>query len=183
MPYSLPLVYALSHQMNQKRYALSIILALCFLNLLAKENSKLFGGGGIGASFGSVTSVQVTPFIGYKVLPKTSVGVSGTYEFHKSNNFSTHIYGGSIFAEQYIGNSFFVRGEYELLSLESAYFDKLEKYPDQERFWHHGILAGAGYSTRVSEHSSFFILAMVNLNQTDNSPYSMPIIKIGFTIH
>lgn len=171
-----------------KKSAFYYILAFLFLSsftLSANSDSKIFGGGGIGLSFGTVTSVRVNPFVGYRFSPKTSAGIGAVYEYYgnKGLNISTSIYGGSIFGEQFINDNFFVHGEYELLSLETQVFDVLELYTGQTRFLHHGILVGGGYRQRLSDAGSFFVLALINLNQTANSPYGMPIIKIGFSFN
>jgi hypothetical protein len=163
-----------------------LILLVCFklisiLSLASFNRDKLFGGGSIGASFGTYTSVQVKPMAGYYLLPKTAAGISATYEYYKHNklDFATSIYGGSIFARQYLTASLFAQLEYELLSLQTEYFDNIGKYRGQYRFLHHGILAGGGYSSALGERGSFFILLMANINHSDNSPYPLPIIRIG----
>lgn len=160
-----------------------IILVFAPLAVAARDESKFFAGGGVGLSFGSVTSVRVNPFVGYRIFPKTSAGVGAVYEYYSYDATSTSIYGGSVFGEQYIGDQFFVHGEYELLSLETAAFDKLELHTGQDRFLHHGILVGGGYRQQLSDAGSLFILALFNLNQTANSPYAVPIIKVGFSFN
>lgn len=171
--------------MAQKHSFFKILVIVLFVPMAvsAKDDSRFFAGGGIGLSFGSVTSVRINPFVGYRILPKTSAGVGAVYEYYNYNAISTSIYGGSVFGEQYLGNNFFVHAEYELLSLETAYFDKLELHTGQERFLHHGILVGGGYRQQLSDAGSLFILALFNLNQTANSPYGMPIIKVGFSFN
>lgn len=169
--------------MKTAHYRIWIILFFAPLAAAAKDESRFFGGGGVGLSFGSVTSVRINPFVGYRILPKTSAGVGAVYEYYSNHTIATSIYGGSVFGEQYIGNQFFVHGEYELLSLETAFFDKLELHSGHNRFLHHGILVGGGYRQPLSDAGSLFILALVNLNQTANSPYAVPIIKIGFSFN
>ncbi len=162
---------------------LPLFLVLSTIGASANSDSKIFAGGGIGLTFGSVTAVRVNPFVGYRFLPKTSAGVGAVYEYFNEQAVTTSIYGGSIFGEQYIGNQFFLHAEYELLSLETAVFDRLELHSGQERFLHHGILVGGGYSQQLSDAGSLFILALFNLNQTANSPYALPIIKVGFSFN
>lgn len=168
------------------KHTLTLFLFLSVtITFSTASESKIFFGGGIGASFGSVTAVSVSPFIGYKLFEKTNIGTGIKYQYYKNELYdvSTSLYGGSVFVEQFLTNSIFLHGEYELLSLETKYFDELELYQDQERFLHHGILVGAGYRHQMSNAGYLFILGMVNLNQTANSPYSMPIIKIGFSFN
>lgn len=160
---------------------ISILLSLPLITYSAE--SKLYGGGGVGLTLGSTIAVRINPFVGYHILPKTSAGVGIVYEYNSYKSYATSIYGGSVFAEQYFTDNIFVHGEYELLSLETAMFDHLGLHSGQKRFLHHGILVGAGYRQQVSDNGSFFIMALVNLNQTDNSPYMMPIIKVGFSFN
>jgi len=41
-------------------------------------------------------------------------------------------------------------------------------------------MVGGGYRQRLGERSSVTITALWNLNQTANTPYSNPVIRLGF---
>ena len=44
--------------------------------------SHLFFGGGLGLQFGSMTLIEISPLVGYKITPKFSIGVSPTYKYY-----------------------------------------------------------------------------------------------------
>jgi hypothetical protein len=41
-------------------------------------------------------------------------------------------------------------------------------------------LIGAGYIQRFGDTGGLFLMALFNLNETTDSPYSNPIIRVGF---
>jgi hypothetical protein len=46
---------------------------------------RIYTGGNLTASFGSVTYIYIAPLIGYRITPKFSVGPSFTYIYFKDN--------------------------------------------------------------------------------------------------
>lgn len=174
-------------------YSLSILLFCQPLSAqnedanLHKENSfksHLFFGGGFGLQFGSVTLIELSPLVGYKVTPKLGIGVSPTYKYYSYNNsyysssrLENNIYGGSIFARYMIFENIFAHAEYESL----FYNIKVSGYPTDMRQYN-SLLVGGGYRQQISGNAAMNIMVLWNLNDTPDSPYTNPIIRIGFTI-
>ena len=73
----------------------------------------------------------------------------------------------------------FLHGEYEMLSLESQYFDLANPVPG-ERFYLHSIMVGGGVYMPMGSRSGFLLTVLWNLNESYNSIYGNPIIRIGF---
>jgi hypothetical protein len=73
----------------------------------------------------------------------------------------------------------FLQAEYELLSLEREYFDLTNPSADG-RFNLNSILVGGGIYQPIGRRSGFLITVLWNLNETYNSIYSNPVIRIGF---
>ena len=158
---------------------------------------RLFFGGNFGLSFGNTTSIIISPIAGYRVTPRLSTGVGLRYEYFKSNYpgyvpYDTHIFGGSLFSRFMIiknisetiglggiNSGIFIQGEYELLSLESQYFDLANPSPDS-RFYLHSILIGGGIYQPIGRRAGFLLTVLWNLNESYNSIYANPIIRIGF---
>src|SRR5690554_7446721 len=66
---------------------------------------RLFFGGDLGLSFGTVTYIRVAPIIGYNISPKFAVGGGPSYQYYKDNRYSgyeTSIYGGSVFGRYFV---------------------------------------------------------------------------------
>jgi hypothetical protein len=147
---------------------------------------RLVVGGNIGAQFGTVTMIDLSPTIGYKVTDRFLAGIGITYQYYRTRDpvynivFKTSIYGGNIFARYYVLDNLFAQAEYEALSLETRYFDF--GYPPvhkSARFWIGSPMAGLGYRQAIGGRSSFNIMILWNFNETNYTPYSNPIIRVG----
>jgi hypothetical protein len=156
---------------------------------------RIFFGGNFGLTFGNTTSVIVSPLAGYHITPRLSAGLGIRYEYFKSNYpgyvpYDTHIFGGSVFSRfmviQNMGEAIglggfnsgiFLQGEYEMLSLESEYFDQTKPSP---RFNLHSVLVGGGIYQPIGRRSGLLLTVLWNLNESYNSIYANPIIRIGF---
>jgi hypothetical protein len=158
---------------------------------------RIFFGGNFGLQFGTVTNIEISPLAGIYLTPRLAMGPGIRYEYYKSNYpgfvpYETHIYGGTVFARYMViknlseavglGLNFGIFGhaEYEILSLESRYFE-IGAPPDAEgRFNLHSVLLGGGIYQPIGRRAGFLIMILWNLNETASSPYSNPIFRIGF---
>ena len=146
--------------------------------------SRLFFGGGFGLQFGSVTLIELSPLVGYKVTPKFGIGLSPTYKYYHyndyygpSNDLSTNVYGGSIFARYSIFESVFAHVEYESL----FYNTSTPAYPTlREQF--NSFFVGGGYMQNFSMNSGMYLMVLWNLNDTPDSPYINPVFRVGFNV-
>ncbi|RLD61790.1 MAG: hypothetical protein DRJ01_07280 [Bacteroidetes bacterium] len=148
-------------------------------------SDKIFFGGNLGLQFGTITQVDVSPLVGYRITDDLSAGVGLSYQYYKDSrwdfvNMETNIFGCKIFGKYFIYEDLFLHVEDEALNIETKYFDVLNKYPNQDRFWLNCFMVGGGYRQRLGERSSVTITALWNLNQTANTPYSNPVIRLGF---
>jgi hypothetical protein len=151
---------------------------------------RLFFGGSFGLQLGSVTDIQVSPVIGIWVLPRIAIATGPTYRFYKDYFFRTNIYGGRAYTQLVviqdinsivpIGSSIgiFIHAENELLSLESESW-KNPPY-GSDRFYVNTLLAGAGISQPIGRRSSFNIMVLWALNDSQYGIYSNPEIRISF---
>lgn len=185
-----------------KVFVLTILLIVCTSAVYSQKKNeflnKAFFGGSVGLLFGTVTQVDISPFVGYHITDRLSAGIGGTYQYFKdtrpASNFETDIYGGRIFSSFVIvddvkkilpvnsnGTSLFLHGEVEILSLETRVFDYSHKYPNRSRFNISSYLIGAGLKQKVGERSSINLTVLWNLNELTYSPYSNPVIRVGFS--
>jgi hypothetical protein len=179
------------------------MLALSGIELMAQWEEKpplrdrIFFGGNFGLQFGTVTNIEVSPLAGIYLTPRLAVGPGIKYEYFKSNYpgfvpYETHIYGGTVFARYMVirdlseavglglNIGLFGHAEYEMLSLESRYF-QIGAPPDAEgRFYLHSILLGGGIYQPIGRRGGLLLMVLWNLNETASSPYSNPIFRIGF---
>lgn len=143
------------------------------------DPSKLIFGGSLGASFGNVTYIEISPRVGYMLKPSWLVGIAAKYSYYEEKtfygNYSTNMYGGGAYTQYYFLKYFVAHAEYELLNLEDF-------RPPFERVNIHSIFVGGGLSSRMGNNSFFNVLLLYNLNETYNSPYANPYLQIGFGV-
>ncbi len=188
-----------------ERLGILIVLLLVLSGSLLKAQweekpplrERIFFGGNFGLQFGTVTNIEISPLAGIYLTPRLAVGPGIRYEYFKSNYpgyvpYETHIYGGTVFARYMaikdlseaigLGLNFGLFGhtEYEILSLESKYFE-IGAPPDADgRFNLHSVLIGGGIFQPIGRRGGFLIMVLWNLNETASSPYSNPVFRIGF---
>lgn len=184
-----------------------VFLLVCLITLSSTVNNlnaqdeeelrtidRIFFGGNFGMQFGTITNIEVSPLVGYHITPRLSAGLGSRFEYFRDKGFiypyETTIYGGSVFSRfiviQNLGEGLnlglntgvFAQAEYEMLSLEREYFEP--PYNGTGRFLVHSVLVGGGIIQPVGRRSAILISVLYNLNESARSPYSNPIIRIGF---
>jgi hypothetical protein len=156
---------------------------------------RLFFGGNFGLMFGTVTNIEFSPLVGYYLTPRLAAGAGIRFEYFKDKGYyepyQTTIYGGDLFTRYTIirdlgeglniglNTGVFTQAEWEVLSLEKEYFEP--PYTENGRFTVHSILVGGGLIQPVGKRSAFMITVLYNLNETSRSPYSNPVVRVGFT--
>jgi len=133
---------------------------------------RLFFGGDLGLSFGTVTYIRIAPIIGYNINQKFAVGAGPSYQYYKDNRYvgvQSSIYGGSIFSRYFVLENIFLQSEFEVLNLEELYYDPADFTRNRVTIpiW----FVGAGFSQRTPNGSGFFIGIFYDLIQDINSPY------------
>lgn len=167
------------------KYSLFVIIALSVNSVFSqsKESNnpyanipikdRLFFGGDLGLSFGTVTYIRISPIIGLNVSPKFSVGAGPSYQYYKDNRYvglESSIYGGSVFGRYFVLENIFLQTEFEVLNLEELYYDPFsDSLPERVTIpvW----FVGAGLSQRTPNGSGFFIGVFYDLIGDINSPY------------
>lgn len=146
------------------------------------DPDNLVIGGNLGASFGNITFVEISPTIGYLFTDNFLAGLSSRYIYFEDKTlpqfvYKTNIYGGGVFAQYFFLENFIAHAEYELLNLEDNSF-----FGNGERINISSVFLGGGYRSDIGGSSYFSILLLYNLNETTQSPYTNPILRIGFGI-
>ncbi len=143
---------------------------------------RLYVGGNVGAGFGAITYINISPLVGCRITKELSFGLTGTYNYYSqtygNQRFVSTIYGGGGFGRYHFFENFFAQVGIERLSV----LDYRSIIPNS-RVWIDNILVGGGYRQQFTERGSFVAAIFYNLNQTPLSPYPNPIIQIGFNIN
>lgn len=141
--------------------------------------NRFYTGGNFGLSFGTVTAIDISPIIGYKITDKFSAGVGAIYMYYSDTRYkySTNVYGGRVFSRYLIIENLFAHLEYELINRDALDFNDRPIRVNVP-----GLLVGGGYTQRIAGNSYFNIMALWNLNENQYSLYPNPIIRMGFSV-
>jgi hypothetical protein len=155
----------------------------------AKE--RLFYGGSFGLMFGSITDIQVSPVVGFWLLPRIAIAAGPTYRFYKDQQDKTSIYGARGYMQFVViqdlrrlipgsgQTGLFFHVEDELLSLKANFW----KYPYNPpgRFFVNTVLAGGGISQQIGRRASLNFMVLWPLNDPMYNLYSKPEIRVSLT--
>ncbi|MCX6252253.1 MAG: hypothetical protein NTX61_16075 [Bacteroidetes bacterium] len=165
-------------------------------------------GGNVGFQFGTNTGIDISPKVMVRIVDQFYGGLGFTYEYsryknyyydtinRKYLNFDVNVYGGSIFLRYYLSSLFdnwlgniFAHTEYEYLTYTRPYvYDPKGSIFDinnntfsrgKEKIEISSLFVGGGYKLPVTERIFIEILVLYNLNESYNSPYSNPVVRIG----
>jgi len=144
---------------------------------------RLYFGGGIGLSFGTVDYVEIAPMVGYRVTPDFNLGLGVFYRYRNDDRYeegvSTNDYGANLFAQYQVVPQLFLHGEAEYVDYEFILPDL-----DTTRESDTSLLAGLGYGWPVGGSSVYF-LALYNFSYDENdfaNPYDSPwVFRVGVT--
>jgi len=132
-----------------KRLFIILLFSAYSFSLFSQNTSNNFYGkivpiGSFSLMFGTVTYIDISPKLGYKISESTLCGPGLTYKYFKQKDYpSDNIWGGGFFLKQELTNLLFLYGEYEALNL-STFYDVLGLYPNKDRFWNHAYFVGGG---------------------------------------
>ena len=175
---------------------LSTLLLVTYALSAQRKNSwtdRSIFGGNLGLQFGSMTEIDISPIMGYRITDDFNAGVGVTYMYYRNRDYTvisagtystydinTSIYGFNSYAQYTVFKDIYAHVEYEALNLEEKYFKNNITPDDDGRFWSHGVYVGGGYRFPIGERASFNVTVLYNLNEDMNSPYSNPVVRFGF---
>ncbi len=152
--------------------------------------SRLYLGGNFGLGFGTFTSIDVSPLVGYNFNRVFSAGVGVTYMYYSyrfgNESERASFYGGRVFARAVplpeVLPSVFLHGEYESMNNERW----VEEKPNQfifKRTWTPAVPVGLGIRQNAGENSYFTFTVLWNLfddGTQASSIYGGPLIyRVG----
>lgn len=146
----------------------------------APKPNPWFVGGMIGGSFSSSGgSFEVSPLVGYKVTEDFHVGSRITYIYSSYNyiglgRVKSSDYGGSLFGRYRFLKMLFAHAEYEVLSVYWPF--------DNDRKTINSLFLGGGLYQSMGGRGFATIAVLYNVLETEYSPYSNPMIRIGFGV-
>lgn len=146
---------------------------------------RLWFGGNIWLSFGTFTSVQLDPMLGYRVDPegRFTVGAGPSFWYFEDNRFTPKYsftgYGYRIFTRYRFIEQAFAHAEFLNFNVDGARNELVG--PIDQRFWVPHLLVGGGYIQRVGGRGGIYMQLLFEVLQDPNSIYygMGPIFSIG----
>jgi len=140
---------------------------------------RLYYGGGFGASFGTITQVQLSPTVFYKATKRFHPGIATRYVYYGMPGYNEHIWGGSAIARYFVLQdvsvlkNVYIHAEQEVLNGQWA-SNTIERSNVHSTFLGGGALISLGGSFYMNAS----VLYRFNYNQTYN-PYTNPVVRLG----
>ena len=144
---------------------------------------KLYFGGYLNLSLGSYNMFGIEPMVGYKIVPRLSVGVKIRYDYIQDNRYAqtytSSSYGASIFTRLRVFRGLYAHAEYAGYNYE--YYNAFE---ESNREWIPFFFVGAGYNLKVGKRSSIIAQVMFDVLQNEKSPYKSwePFYSVGIGV-
>ena len=135
---------------------------------------RLWFGGGLGLNFGTVTAIQIDPWVGIHLDKKkrVSTGVGGSYWYYRDNRWSPPIdqnaYGYRLFSRYRPITQAFLHAEFLHLNAERIIGTREMR---EQRIWVPHLLVGGGYVQPLGAGSSFYLQVLFDVLQDPNSVY------------
>lgn len=134
---------------------------------------RIWFGGGLILTFGSVTNIGVSPLMGYKVdrKGKLSAGLGVNYNYFSDNRYTpkyeSSTYGWSLFSRYRVLQPVFLHAEYNAQNYElyNPFGDEVR------REWVPFLLVGGGVVQPLGGNSSFYFQVLWDVIQDERSPY------------
>jgi hypothetical protein len=168
-----------------------------------KFTDRLFIGGAVGLTFGSITQIDIVPIGGIWVIPQWSLGVGGRYSYYShrgyfiggpSQTYRSNIWGVSGFTQilpipdlgevtpiPFNGGIFF-HGEIEGLFIDRRMIDPFATDFETGKTWIKIYLIGVGYRQKLGERAAFNVMLLWDITRDSYSPYiSNPMFRVNFT--
>lgn len=189
----------------QKKALILLLLILTGSTLYAQEDAplreskftdRLLFGGGLGLQFGTLTFIDISPVVGYRLTERLEAGVGFSYKYYSYKDFyfdpvtglkddlKSHMIGGSVYTRYHIFENIFLHAEFERLRVntQELYISGGQVISNPIHYNINSLFVGVGLKQRISNSSYFFLMGLWDLVQDSNSPYDNPIIRMGILI-
>jgi len=187
------------------RFLFIVLILFCFVNIshAQYENTsnnvqqnqvvkkpkvnRWFAGGMLGAGFSSYSAyVSVAPLVGYNITPNFQVGARVTYIYNSYKiyngfqdvKYNLNSYGIGVFSRYIIYKGIMAQVEYENLNLEYINYNYQES-----REWVPSLFIGGGYIQSMGGRGFASFAILWNVIENEYSPYTNPLIRIGFGVN
>lgn len=143
---------------------------------------RLYFGGYIGLQFGTYTSIDISPLIGYRITPDFNVGIGVLYNYTSwdygppigQHGYSS--WGGRLTANYTLFNFLVLGIEYQYRTVETTYNLVEQSFNTQGV---NVLFLGGGIRQKVGRNTYMFLMAYYDVLQEEYSPYNNVVLRIG----
>lgn len=188
------------YRFNILRTILLLGLLFCTFSLSGQDvrkrgeapppRERIYMGGSFGLQLGTYTYIEVSPVIGYWILPRISVAAGPAYKYYKDPYGFSDVWGGKGYTRLVFindlsnilpmgfGTSVYLHAEYEVLSFRSDY---LGISNGNQRILIDTGLAGAGISQPVGSRGRINFTVLFTVYDSGYQIYNNPEYRIEFS--
>lgn len=149
------------------------------------SSGKWYYGAGFGLAAGGVTSVNFSPYVGYRLTDQFSLGVNGSLRYRNDDRYSQTIntidYGAGVFGRYYFAQYFFAQAEYGYLNYQFLRGDNVK-----DRRGVSSVLGGGGVAYPIGNNATVSATVLYNFSYgsySSPSPYGSPwVFRVGVGI-
>jgi hypothetical protein len=150
---------------------------------------RIYLGGNFGIQIGTFTYIELSPVIGYWLLPRLSIATGPSFKYYKDPYGSSDVWGGKGYTRFVFvndlgnllrvgwGTSLFFHAEYEALSFKSEYLGIVDG--SQRKTIDTG-LAGVGFGQPVGQKGNINFTLLWTVYDSGYQIYSNPEYRIEF---
>jgi hypothetical protein len=156
--------------------------------------SRIYVGGNFGLGFGTFTSIDISPLVGYNFNRVFSAGIGGTYMYYQyrlsaGSSERASFYGARLFARAVplpeILPNIFLHGEYESINNERWVEGPIGNF-EFKRTWTPAVPVGVGLRQPAGQNSFFTVMVLWNIlddGTQASSVYGGPLIyRVGLIV-
>jgi hypothetical protein len=139
----------------------------------------VFYGGNVYLSFGSGTTIGVSPMVGMYFTPQLSAGVGVTYIYYTRDDLKSNVYGGRLMARYDIIPQIYAKTEFSYLVYNDTF-----KGVDIGSTSVPYLFVGGGYRQPIGPRSYLELDIMFDVLRNENSQYNNwePLISVGVSV-
>ncbi|HMQ67879.1 MAG TPA: hypothetical protein PKA90_02040 [Ignavibacteria bacterium] len=147
---------------------------------------KWFIGGNVGATFGDLNQISISPLVGYQFSPEFSSGLQFIYNYSwqtvnegqsNQSSINSSTFGGNVFFQYNPISEFYLKTEFEYDSYSNFQTTQNTTINQAVPF----LFLGAGYSKKISKIATINAGIKFDLLNNINSPYQSgtPFFYVG----
>ncbi|MCB9093068.1 MAG: hypothetical protein H6620_10965 [Halobacteriovoraceae bacterium] len=163
---------------------LLLFITITLANNVLSQESRWVIGGSAGFNFGSVTVLEVSPRIGYRITSELTLGLGVGYRYYSDDSYSPslnqNIFTGLAYGNYQINSNLYLHSEFDYTSFERVGLVSGNRILTKKREGISGLLVGGGYIIAPESRIKFAIEVLYDVLYDEQKSYrSEPLVIRG----